>query len=52
MIASLLILSRTIVTVPRYGVVEQSNISKTDIETMLVLFQDSVESIEKVEDSS
>ncbi|MDR1220416.1 MAG: methyl-accepting chemotaxis protein [Treponema sp.] len=31
--------------------IEQSNISKTDIEQMLVLFQDSMESIEKVEDS-
>jgi methyl-accepting chemotaxis protein len=31
--------------------IEQSNISKTDIEQMLVLFQDSVESIEKIEDT-
>jgi methyl-accepting chemotaxis protein len=31
--------------------IEQSNISKMDIEQMLVLFQDSMESIEKVEDS-
>ncbi|MDR0557786.1 MAG: methyl-accepting chemotaxis protein [Treponema sp.] len=31
--------------------IEQSNVSKTDIEQMLVLFQDSMESIEKVEDS-
>jgi methyl-accepting chemotaxis protein len=31
--------------------IEQSNVSKTDIERILVLFQDSMESIEKVEDS-
>jgi methyl-accepting chemotaxis protein len=31
--------------------IEQSNISKTDIEQMLILFQNSIDSIEKVEDS-
>ncbi|MDR0786205.1 MAG: methyl-accepting chemotaxis protein [Treponema sp.] len=31
--------------------IEQSNTSKTDVEQMLVFFQDSMESIEKIEDS-